>query len=445
MLMKKIFTLIAAAFVAASVNAGEIFSFMLKEGAPEFKIAGGSTAILEDEYSEYCTITTGGHVEITNAHADEKAYVNAQGYVTLNGSGGSYLYVGLPTGVSLKAGDIIKLVDATQKGGGVGFSDSKVTTDNMNDANEYTVTATDEGKTGFYIWRGASKPTFKGVTVTRNEGQTIAPAISVVNGQVVMTSGTAGASIYYGTQTGVTPSNGTLYTEPLSITSNVTYYAVAIANGLEVSKESSKVVEFYTIAGDVPAATLAATLKAPEIIADGGADVVLVGLGESADSIYTAKPAAGATLSNSATWNSNPQFEGLVKVNKVITVSTKSTEKNIAGIKVIGISNVDDSETPVTAANMKYTTDCNLLPARNVATTPGTIEFVATTPAKSFDITFGGQGRVMFEVYAVEATGVAGVKADEETAPAVKKFVKDGKLVIVNGNAEYNAAGAQIK
>jgi hypothetical protein len=51
----------------------------------------------------------------------------------------------------------------------------------------------------------------------------------------------------------------------------------------------------------------------------------------------------------------------------------------------------------------------------------------------------------MFEVYTVEATGVAGVKADEETATAVKKFVKDGKLVIVNGNAEYNAAGAQIK
>ena len=43
------------------------------------------------------------------------------------------------------------------------------------------------------------------------------------------------------------------------------------------------------------------------------------------------------------------------------------------------------------------------------------------------------------------STAVAGVKADEETATAVKKFIKDGKLVIVNGNAEYNAAGAQIK
>ena len=43
------------------------------------------------------------------------------------------------------------------------------------------------------------------------------------------------------------------------------------------------------------------------------------------------------------------------------------------------------------------------------------------------------------------STAVAGVKVDENEALAVNKFIKDGKLVIVNGNAEYNAAGAQIK
>lgn len=446
--MKKIFTLIAATVAALSINATEIFNFSLTEGAGELTIAGGDYEILgkgaTTEYSAY-TITEGASLTINNAHSDSKAYINASGYVTLNGSGKSYATVTLPSGVTLKAGDVIKLVSATQKGGAVSFNTTAVSTDNMDDNNEYTVPAEGEGAKSFNIWRGASKPTFKGIIVERNEGQTIAPAINVKSGNVVMSCDTEGASIYYSTQTGVTPSNGTLYTEPLSITSNVTYYAVAIADGLEVSKESSKTVEYYTIANNASAAVLTATLKAPVIIEDGGSDVVLGGLGESADSIYTAKPATGATLSNSATWNANPQFEGLVKVNKVITVSTKSTEKDIAGIKVIGISNVDDSETLVTAANMKYTTDCNLLPARNVANVPGVIEFVATAPAKSFDITFGGQGRVMFEVYTVEATGVAGVKADEEAAPAVKKFIKDGKLVIVNGNAEYNAAGAQIK
>lgn len=43
------------------------------------------------------------------------------------------------------------------------------------------------------------------------------------------------------------------------------------------------------------------------------------------------------------------------------------------------------------------------------------------------------------------ANAIESVKEVNGAAPAVKKFVKDGKLVIVNGNAEYNAAGAQIK
>lgn len=449
MLMKKIFTLIAAVFAAVSVSADEIFSFSIGSDAPNVVISYGDEETLGyhatlTDFTAY-TITDGGAVTIYNGHGSKDATMITGGKISVGNSGGSYAKVSLPSGVTLKTGDVIKLVNASVGGGNISWSESKQETDNMDSNNEYTVGSDGNGKNFFIIHRGASKPQFVGIAVERNEGKTIAPSISVVNGNVVMKSSTSGASIYYSTQTGVTPSNGTLYTEPLSITSNVTYYAVAIADGLEVSKESSKTVEYYTIANNASAAVLTATLKAPVIIEDGGSDEVLGGLGESADSIYTAKPAAGATLSNSATWNANPQFEGLVKVNKVITVSTKSTEKDIAGIKVIGISNVDDSETPVTAANMKYTTDCNFLPARNVANVPGVVELVATAPAKSFDITFGGQGRVMFEVYTVEATGVAGVKADEEAAPAVKKFIKDGKLVIVNGNAEYNAAGAQIK
>ena len=433
--MKKIFTLIAAAFAAMSVNAGEIFSFMLNENATEFKIAGQSTAVLQDEYADYCTITSGASVEIYNAHADEKAYVNASGYVTLNGSGGSYLSVSLPKGVSLKSGDIIKLVSATQKGGGISFTDTKVTSDNMNDNNEFTVDAANEGKTLFYIWRGASKPTFKGVIVERNEGQTIAPAITVSNNSVVMTSNTEGASIYYSTQTGVTPATGTLYTAPIAITDNVTYYAVAVKEGLEVSKESSRAIEYYAIPTE---ATLAASLSAPEIISEGD-DVQLTEL-----SSGTFTLTSDNTLSNSATMYSKAAFQGLVKVKGNITITTTG-EDVIKGIKVIGISNADDNTSAVTASGMKYTTDSNILPARNLVEQPGTVELVATAPAKSFVLSIPSQSRAKFEVYTVTADGVAGVQASEEVAPVAKKVIKNGRFVIVNGAAEYNAAGAQIK
>ena len=42
-------------------------------------------------------------------------------------------------------------------------------------------------------------------------------------------------------------------------------------------------------------------------------------------------------------------------------------------------------------------------------------------------------------------TGVQGVKAADEAAQAVKKVVKNGQIIIVKGGAEYNAAGAQVK
>ena len=95
---------------------------------------------------------------------------------------------------------------------------SDMNVDNYLDiAGEFMIYDADgDGKSTFYIWRGATKPKFTGVTVERNENQTNPPTITVENGKVVMTCGTAGASIYYATATGVTPSTGTLYSAPLA-------------------------------------------------------------------------------------------------------------------------------------------------------------------------------------------------------------------------------------
>ena len=42
-------------------------------------------------------------------------------------------------------------------------------------------------------------------------------------------------------------------------------------------------------------------------------------------------------------------------------------------------------------------------------------------------------------------SSVKGVKAADEAAPAVKKIVKNGQVILVNGDAQFNAAGAQVK
>lgn len=42
-------------------------------------------------------------------------------------------------------------------------------------------------------------------------------------------------------------------------------------------------------------------------------------------------------------------------------------------------------------------------------------------------------------------SSVKGVKAADEAAQAVKKVVKNGQVILVNGDAQFNAAGAQVK
>jgi hypothetical protein len=42
-------------------------------------------------------------------------------------------------------------------------------------------------------------------------------------------------------------------------------------------------------------------------------------------------------------------------------------------------------------------------------------------------------------------SSVQGVKAADEAAPAMKKVFQNGQVILVNGDAQFNAAGAQVK
>ena len=441
MRMKKFFTLIAVAYATLSMNATEIFKFTLADGAADVTIDAENQMILgknttDPEYTSY-TITEGASLTLYNGHASTAKKLIVSGKIDLGGSGGSYVKVDLPSGVTLKSGDIIKLLDGTAAGGAISYSSSKVTSDNMSSTNEYIVPADGDGKSTFYIWRGATKPKFTGVTVERNENQTNPPTITVENGKVVMTCGTAGASIYYATATGVTPSTGTLYSAPLAITSSVTYYAVAQKEGMEVSKEASMAVEYAAIPTD---ATLGATLKATATIPAGDSDQDLENITEGT---FTATKGteSDAALANTAPYGTHA-IAGLVKVKKTVTIATTG-DKDIAAIRVKGISNSDGNTQAVTATGMKFTTGNNLLPPRDTATEPGVVDLVAETPGKSFAVFFSGQARVMFEVYTITSTGIQEVKKFEATDDAIYNLagqkvdasykgvvIKDGKKMI---------------
>ena len=188
--MKKIFTLIAAFAAVLSVNAGEIFRFELASDAPNLEIAFGDNEVLgyhttNPDYTAY-TCTEGGSIDINNGHSSKNANMINAGKLNLNNSGGSYIIVTLPKGVTLKTGDVIKLLNGSAAGGAINFDESKkMSSDNMDTNNEYTVPAEGDGLNKFVIWRGAGKPTFTGIVVERNENQTVAPAISVAGGKVV--------------------------------------------------------------------------------------------------------------------------------------------------------------------------------------------------------------------------------------------------------------------
>ena len=439
--MKKIFTLIAVFAAVLSANAGEIFRFELAPDVANLEIASQDQETLgyHATVSEGYTITDGASVILFNGHGSSAKNLINGGKIDLGGSGGSYAKVTLPRGVTLKTGDVIKLLNGSTVGGAINFDDTKkLSVDNMDDNNEFTVPEDGDGKNGFVIWRGASKPKFTGIVVERNEGQTVAPVISVKGGKVVMTCSTEGASIYYATATGVTPATGTLYSEPIAITANVTYYAVAVKEGLEVSKEVSKAIEYYAIPAE---ATLEATLKAPKILGPDESDEALESLVDG--NLTAVKVESDAVLTNSGVWNENQAFAGLVKVKKTITITTTG-EKSIFGIKVKGISNSDGNGQAVTAEGMKFTTDGNMLPARDEVTEPGVVELVAETPAKEFKVYFSGQARVLFEVYTGEAASINNVNvvknangtmfnlAGQKVANNYKGLViKNGKKVVM--------------
>lgn len=432
--MKKFFTLIAAAMVAVAANAGVIWQFNLTVPESNVSVDPGS----EVELDNYATWTNQDvvSVSICNGHSSKAANMITTDGLAISNSGGSYIQISdLKT--PLMEGDVITVNGGKECRIGVEFD--KTSSDNTVDGS-FTCTAAFAGKKGFYICRGAGKPTaITTITIERNANQVIAPSFTVVGKTLVMTSSTEGAKIYYGTASGETT---TEYTAPIEFSETTTYYAIAKKDGMDDSKEVSKTVEYYAIPAT---ATLAATLKSPEATE---ADVELENI--TVNGFVASKKESDAVLSNTATYaivEGQPiaAYEGLVKVKKTIII-TAPEGKNIVGIKVKGISNANGATQAVTAEGMKFTTDNNILPARdNAEQQPGIVELVAETPAQAFNVYFSSQARVLFEVYADDVDAVVAVEAAPAAAVAPVKTLVNGQVVIVKDGAVYTVTGAQMK
>ena len=451
--MKKIFTLLAAAFATTVMNAETIATLEVNEDGKSATVtvdgsegtadpAYGSNTVSAEDLEKYFVLTGIDEIQISNGHKQAKAVIG-NGGINLGGSGGSYVELVMPRSNKLATGD--KVVITTTASGGTfmagieeGSGKTIVKTGVAdNEACTYTLTLTSDfdGERYLYIYRSTSKVITK-IEIQRNSNQVVAPVVSTVDGTIAFEAVTEGSTIKYGTSADAITND---YTGPITITEDATYYAQAFKDGMDASDVISQAVVYRAFPAD---ATLAATLSAPSEIPSGQSDVVLESLESGTFSVVKTD---GATLSNSAAWDDNSAFSGLVKANKNLVVSTTGDDV-IAGIKVIGISNSDGSSVSVTAAGMSYTTGKNVLPARDAVTTPGTAELIADTSAKEFTVTFAGQARVKFEVYTTEATAVNALKDASESVVAVKtKVVKNGQLVIVKDGIEYNAAGVQVK
>lgn len=450
--MKKIFTLIAAAFATTVMNAETIATLEVNEDGKTATVtvdgsestadpAYGSNTVSAEDIEKYITLEGIDEIQISNGHKQAKAVIGSGG-INLGGSGGSYVEIVMPRSNKLATGDKVVITTAAE---GATFmagieegSGKTIVKSGVANGVTYTLTLTSDfdGERYLYIYRGTSKVITK-IEIQRNSNQVVAPVVSTVDGTIAFEAVTEGSTIKYGTSADAITND---YTGPITITEDATYYAQAFKDGMDASDVTSQAVVYRAFPAT---ASLAATLEAPSTIAAGEADQELENL---TNGTFTVAKTEGATLSNSAAWNNNTAFSGLVKVNKNLVVSTTGDDV-IAGIKVIGITNADGATISVTATGMSYTTGKNVLPARDVVSTPGTAELVADTPAKEFTVTFSGQGRVKFEVYTTEASAdaIATVEATSEAAVAVKKVVKNGQLVIVKNGAEFNAAGAQVK
>lgn len=434
--MKKLFTLIAAAMMATAMNATEIFKFTLTLPESNVTVPFGDDVDLADygTIEGETMVNKRTSVSVHNGHGSKDANLITTSGLSISNSGGSYIVISSLKG-ELKEGDVV-----TINGGKeclISASTSTSGTDNTV-GGSFTLTSAFNGLKELYICRGAGKPTaITTITIERNENQVVAPAFTVVGKTLVLSTSTEGATIYYGTASGAAT---TEYTAPIPFSETVTYYAVAKKDGMDDSKETSKTVEFHAIPAD---AQLAATLGSPAPTTD---DVELENI--TANGFVATKVESDAVLSNTATYaisEGHPiaAYEGLVKVKKTINIAAPEGQV-IAGIKVIGISNVSGATQPVTAAGMKFTTDNNILPARdNEEQQPGVVELVAENPAESFDVYFSSQARVKFEVYIVDPTAAKAVAAEAAVAPV--KVVENGQIVIVKGAAKYTVAGAQMK
>lgn len=422
--MKKIYTLFACAFAAMSVNAQTIFSVDVSSVSSDVSVDAGN----DQEVSKVSGATvTGGEAILHNGHGSNSSKMITGSAMYWGNSGGSYLQIDVNE--ALAAGDKVTLTITKNKGGEVSTADKGTSVDNVTDG-VYTLPSSFEGVKTIYIYRGAGKPYVSKITITREANKVKAPEFSMSDGKLVITSGTDGATIKYGTESGA---ENTTYTDPISVTSTTTYYAIASKDGMTTSDEASfKVVKAYgeLSATFKPAATETGASDTEATVEDSGFKLT------SDNTLVTTGP-----YTSTAT---NVTFNELYKVKGNLTI-TVPEGKTVTSVKVYGIAN-GSSAVGVTMSGFEYTTGTNTLPSRDEAKTIGCIEFALSGDAVASPIiACPSQARIYVEVFTGTASGLNKVNAAEKATKKSAKKLVNGKVVIETANGTFDANGARLK
>lgn len=436
--MKKLFTLIAAAVTAMSLNAAEIFSFSVT-ATDNVSVEAGSDLSLAD----YAKID-GGTVTVHNGHASNAANLITAAGVIMTNSGGSYMKVVLDQ--PLEAGDKINVTMGSGSQCGVlvdvaGTKTKGSNKDGLDENSSYTVTAAEEGATVILFDRGSNNSVTRGaiaqIAIVRDNSKVKAPEIKLVEGKVVMTCATAGAIIVYSDIPEIDDLFDPEYEGPISVSETRDFYAMAVKSGMT----NSDVVKFRVVkaTGELGTdATFGCNFEA------GAADEPFENIVAGA---MVLTPQSGAVLSGSAPYESTTHegvtFPGLVKVKG--NLDLVASDAVITGLKIYGINNANEGTVQIKASGMECTTGCDLLRGREEITTPDVVELsVIEGPVSETTINFTTQARVKIEVYLTSADGVESVEAISLEAPKAKKVIKDGKVIVVSEKATYTVGAAQM-
>ena len=170
-------------------------------------VTGPTTAIphRDGEWDVEATFSAGGSATVYNGHSSSDA-VMCDGYINVNGSGGSYLHIVFPT--KLQIGDIIS-AEGTQKGadtGDISWRISATSSINNNSNNKtcpYTVTDGDglAGATDLYIGKN-SGAFIESITIS---GASDASDLTITSGKTVTIGTGSTSNIIYTSSNTTTP------------------------------------------------------------------------------------------------------------------------------------------------------------------------------------------------------------------------------------------------